>query len=70
VYGHDRIVVGFTTTYAISAYHHWCCEWNLDHCEVYNITNVCDKVCQWLATGRWFPRVLRFPPPIKLTVTI
>ena len=20
----------------------------------YNITNVCDKVCQWLATGRWF----------------
>jgi hypothetical protein len=26
----DRIrivhVVGFTTTYAISAYHHWCCE--------------------------------------------
>jgi len=24
--GRDRIVVGFTTTYAISAYHHWCCE--------------------------------------------
>jgi hypothetical protein len=23
---HDRMVVGFTTTYAISAYHHWCCE--------------------------------------------
>jgi hypothetical protein len=22
----DRIVVGFTTTYAISAYHHWCFE--------------------------------------------
>ena len=22
--GHDRMVVGFTTTYAISAYHHWC----------------------------------------------
>jgi len=20
-----RMVVGFTTTYAISAYHHWCC---------------------------------------------
>jgi len=20
------MVVGFTTTYAISAYHHWCCE--------------------------------------------
>jgi len=23
--GRDRMVVGFTTTYAISAYHHWCC---------------------------------------------
>ena len=22
----DHMVVGFTTTYAISAYHHWCCE--------------------------------------------
>jgi hypothetical protein len=22
--GRDRYVVGFTTTYAISAYHHWC----------------------------------------------
>jgi len=24
--GRDRVVVGFTTTYAISAYHYWCCE--------------------------------------------
>jgi hypothetical protein len=24
--GRDRMVFGFTTTYAISAYHHWCCE--------------------------------------------
>jgi hypothetical protein len=24
--GRDRMEVGFTTTYAISAYHHWCCE--------------------------------------------
>jgi hypothetical protein len=24
--GRERMVVGFTTTYAISAYHHWCCE--------------------------------------------
>jgi len=22
----DFMVVGFTTTYAMSAYHHWCCE--------------------------------------------
>ena len=32
-------------------------------------TTLCDKVCQWLATGG-FLRVLRFPPPIKLTATI
>jgi len=25
-HGRDRIVVGFTTTYAISGYHHWRCE--------------------------------------------
>jgi len=23
-HGCDRMVVGFTTTYAISSYHHWC----------------------------------------------
>ena len=38
------MVVGFTTTYAIGAYHHW---W------VRGIT-LCDKVCQWLAAGWWF----------------
>jgi hypothetical protein len=26
--GCDRMVVRFTTTYAISAYHHWCCEFD------------------------------------------
>jgi len=24
--GRDHMVVGFTTTYVIGAYHHWCCE--------------------------------------------
>jgi len=24
--GRDCMVVGYTTTYAISSYHHWCCE--------------------------------------------
>ena len=48
--GRDRMVVEFTTTYAIGAYHHWCCEfesWS-------GCTTLCDKVCLWLATGRWF----------------
>jgi hypothetical protein len=26
--GRDHMVVVFTTTYAICAYHHWCCEFN------------------------------------------
>ena len=35
--GCDQMVVGFTTTYAISAYHHWCCDfesrsgWGVQH---------------------------------------
>jgi len=35
--GRDRMRVGYTTTYAISAYHHWCCEfesrsgWDVQH---------------------------------------
>ena len=30
---------------------------------------LCDKVCQWLATGRWFSPALRFSPLIKPTAT-
>jgi len=35
--GRDRMIVGFTTTYAITAYYHWCCEfesrsgWGVQH---------------------------------------
>ena len=56
----DRLVFEFTTTYVISAYHHWFCEFESRS----GCTALCDKVCQWLATDRWF---FRFPPPIKLT---
>jgi hypothetical protein len=42
------MVVGLTTTYASGAYHHWCCGISIKaRC------NICDKVCQRLATGRW-----------------
>jgi len=54
--GRDRMVVGFTTTWTISAFQRisrefesrlwWCV---LD-------TTLCDQACQWLATGRWFSR--------------
>jgi hypothetical protein len=65
--GHDQMVVGFTTTYAISAYHH-CCEFEsrlgrgVQH---YMIKFVSD-----LQQVGGFLRVLQFPPPVKLTATI
>ena len=50
----DRIVVGFTTTYAISVYHHERCE--LESCLWRAVldTALCDKICQWHAAGGWF----------------
>ena len=35
--GSNRVVVGFTTTYTISAYHHYSCEFESRSGEVYNI---------------------------------
>ena len=52
--GHDRMVVGFTTTCQFEP-HSW--RGVLD-------TTLCDKVHQLLATGRWFLS------PIKLTAMI
>ena len=51
-HGRDRIVVGFTTTYAISAYHHERCE--IESCLWRAVldTALCDKICQWHAAGR------------------
>jgi hypothetical protein len=43
----DRMVVGFTTTYAISAY-----QWVRISIRA-RYTTLCDKVCQWLLTGWW-----------------
>jgi hypothetical protein len=61
------MVVGFTTTYAISTYHHWCefeCRSGRGG-QHYVIQIVSD-----LRKVGGFLRVLRFPPPIKLTATI
>jgi len=49
--GRDRMVVGFSTTYAISAYHHWC--WEFKSRSGRGVKTLCDTVCQWLATCRW-----------------
>ena len=45
-HGRDCMVVGFTTTCAISAYHHQSCEF--EPCSWRGVldTALCDKVCQ------------------------
>jgi len=50
----SSMVVGFTTTYAISAHHHWSCEFESRSWWGVLDTTLCDKVCHWLTTGRWF----------------
>ena len=61
--GRDRMVVGFTTTYAnaISAYRHWRVSplmwWDRISIRA-SCTTLCDKVCQWLAPSRWFSPVI------------
>jgi hypothetical protein len=52
--GGDLRVVGFTTTYTISAYHYLCCEFESRSRWGVLDTRLCDKVFQWLATSRWF----------------
>ena len=55
--GHDHMVVWFTTTYAINAYHHYSCEFESRSWRGVLDIILCDKVCQWLAAGRWFSPV-------------
>jgi hypothetical protein len=48
-----RMVVEFTTTCGIVAYHHVSYEFKLHSWRGVLDKTVCDKVCQWLATGLW-----------------
>jgi hypothetical protein len=66
--GSDRMVVGFTTTYAIRAYHHWCCEFESRSGR--GVHHYVIKFVRDLRQVDGFLWVLRFPPPIKLTATI
>ena len=66
--GRDRMIVGFTTTCAISAYHHWCCE--LESRSGRSAQHYVIKFVSDLRQVGDFLRVLRFPPKIKLTATI
>ena len=53
------MVVGFTTTYAISVYHHYSCEFEFTHGDVINFVSDLREVGGFL-------QILQFPPPIKL----
>jgi len=52
--GHDRMVVGFSAPCVINANHHSRCEFEARSWRGVLDTTLCDKVCQWLATGHWF----------------
>jgi len=62
--GRDRMVVGFTNTCAICAYHHQSCEFEPLAYSIQRYVRkfVCDlrQVCGFL-------RLLRFPPPLNKT---
>ena len=62
--GRDHMVVGFTTTYAISTNHTKVASLNPAHDGVHSIQHNVIK----FASG--FHRVLRFPPLTKRTATI
>jgi hypothetical protein len=62
--GRDRMVVGFTTTYAISAYHHQCCEFESRSGR--GVQHYVIKFVSDLRQVGGFLRVHRLPPPIKL----
>ena len=48
------MVVGFTTNCAVSAYHHWSCEFESHWGGVYSIQHYLINFCQWLLVGQWF----------------
>ena len=61
----DRMVVGFTTTCAISSYHHKVASSNPVHGEMYSIQHYLIKFVSDLRQVSGFIPVLRFPQPIK-----
>ena len=68
--GRDRMVDRSTTSYAISAYHHWSCEFESHPGGVYSIQHYVIKFVGDLQQVGGFLLVFRLPPPIKLTATI
>jgi len=68
--GLDRLVVWFTTTFAISAITTKLVSSNTVHGEVFSIQHYVIKFVSDLRQVSDFLRILCFPPPIKLTAMI
>ena len=68
-HGHAHMVVGFTTTNVISAYHHWSCEFKSRSGAGYSIQHYVIKFISDLRQVCGFLQVLGFHLPIKLTCT-
>jgi hypothetical protein len=68
--GRDCMIVRITTIYAISAFHHWRCEFESRSSEVCSIQRYVIKFVSDLQQVSGFLWVLRFPPPITLSATI
>ena len=64
--GRDRMVVGFTITYAMGAYHHWCCVFDSRP----GVQHYVMKFVSDLGQVGSCLRFLQFPTNIKLTATI
>jgi hypothetical protein len=56
-HGHDRMVVGFTTTYLVNQCLSPLKLWVRIPLMRGILDTLCDKVCQWLATDQWFSPV-------------
>ena len=66
--GRDLMVVGFTTTYAISAYIHWSCEFESHSIEVYSIQHYVINFVSDLRQVCGFLQALWFPPQYNWNV--
>ena len=64
------MVVWCTTTYAISAYPHFSCEFEPRSWWGVLDTTLRDIVCQWIAAGWWFSPALWFPPPVCTLIAV
>jgi hypothetical protein len=63
-HGSDRLVVGFKTTYAISAYLYWSCEFESRSGDMYSIQHYVIKFVSDLRQISGFLCALWFPPTI------